>query len=60
MNKNLQGKVALVMGGTRGIGAAIVERLAREGASVAFTYAASAAAAKDLAETITASGGHAL
>lgn len=33
----LQGKVALVMGGTRGIGAGIVERLAEEGASVVFT-----------------------
>lgn len=60
MNNILQGKVALVMGGTRGIGAAIVERLAREGASVAFTYAASAGAAKDLAATIAASGGRAL
>ncbi|WP_395408116.1 3-oxoacyl-ACP reductase family protein [Pseudoduganella sp. UC29_106] len=60
MNKNLQGKVALVMGGTRGIGAAIVERLAREGASVAFTYAASAGTAQDLEATITASGGRAL
>jgi len=33
----LRGKVALVMGGTRGIGAGIVERLAEEGASVVFT-----------------------
>jgi 3-oxoacyl-[acyl-carrier protein] reductase len=57
---NLHGKVALVMGGTRGIGAAVVERLAREGASVAFTYAASAGAAHDLAATIAASGGRSL
>jgi NAD(P)-dependent dehydrogenase (short-subunit alcohol dehydrogenase family) len=34
----LAGKIALVTGGSRGIGAAIVERLAREGADVALTY----------------------
>ena len=37
----LEGKVALVQGGSRGIGAAIVRRLAREGAQVAFTYVSS-------------------
>ncbi|HLW26843.1 MAG TPA: SDR family oxidoreductase [Kiloniellales bacterium] len=43
------GKSALVLGGSRGIGAAIVRRLAADGAKVAFTYAASYAAAEELA-----------
>jgi 3-oxoacyl-[acyl-carrier protein] reductase len=38
MNRTLENKRALVTGGSRGIGAAIVLRLAREGANVAFTY----------------------
>ncbi len=41
MEREQQGKVALVLGGSRGIGAAIVARLAADGAQVAFTYAAS-------------------
>lgn len=41
MERDQEGKVALVLGGSRGIGAAIVERLARDGAQVAFTFAAS-------------------
>jgi 3-oxoacyl-[acyl-carrier protein] reductase len=44
----LAGKVAFVTGGSRGIGAAIVRRLAREGADVAFTYANSAKSAEAL------------
>jgi NAD(P)-dependent dehydrogenase (short-subunit alcohol dehydrogenase family) len=36
----LAGKVAFVTGGSRGIGAAIVRRLVRDGAAVAFSYAA--------------------
>ncbi|AWQ04274.1 SDR family oxidoreductase [Bordetella bronchiseptica] len=55
-----QGKVALVTGGTRGIGAAIVRRLAQRGAAVAFTYANSEQAAQDLARQLGASGGRAL
>jgi 3-oxoacyl-[acyl-carrier protein] reductase len=43
------GKVAVVLGGSRGIGAAIVERLALDGAKVVFTYAASADRAEALA-----------
>ncbi|NER82462.1 MAG: 3-oxoacyl-ACP reductase FabG [Leptolyngbya sp. SIO1D8] len=59
MNSNvidLSGKVALVTGGSRGIGRAIVEDLARSGATVAFTYVSSADKAKELeAELATAS-----
>ncbi|MFD4840684.1 3-oxoacyl-ACP reductase family protein [Achromobacter sp. NPDC058515] len=51
-----QGKAALVTGGTRGIGAAIVRRLAQQGADVAFTYAKSEQAAKDLAHELGATG----
>lgn len=51
-----QGKVALVTGGTRGIGAAIVRRLAQRGAAVAFTYASSDRAAAELARELGASG----
>lgn len=46
----LAGKRALVLGGSRGIGAAIVERLSADGASTAFTYGSSIEAAKALAE----------
>ncbi|OBF27800.1 oxidoreductase [Mycobacterium sp. ACS1612] len=45
----LSGKRALVTGGSRGIGAAIVERLLADGAEVAFTYASSAAPASSAA-----------
>ena len=58
--QNLSGKVALIQGGSRGIGAAIVKRLAAEGAAVAFTYVSSTAKAEELQNSITANGGKAL
>lgn len=58
--QTLNGKVALIQGGSRGIGAAIVQRLAAEGAAVAFTYVSSAAKAEALRDSITANGGKAL
>jgi 3-oxoacyl-[acyl-carrier protein] reductase len=59
MSNNLKGKVALVTGASRGIGRAIVERLTREGASVAVNFASQAAAAQKLVSEIAATGGKA-
>jgi len=59
-SQSLAGKVALVTGGSRGIGAAIVRRLSREGAAVVFSYAASAGAADTLVNEIETKGGRAL
>ncbi|MBU9765662.1 3-oxoacyl-ACP reductase FabG [Mycobacterium sp. TNTM28] len=53
----LAGRRALVTGGSRGIGAGIVRRLAADGAAVAFTYGASAEEADKLVAQLTADGG---
>jgi 3-oxoacyl-[acyl-carrier protein] reductase len=57
--KTLDGKIALVTGGARGIGAAIAERLATDGATVAINYSTSATEAKALADRICRNGGRA-
>jgi NAD(P)-dependent dehydrogenase (short-subunit alcohol dehydrogenase family) len=53
-------RVALVIGGSRGIGAAIVRRLARDGAAVGFTYAASADKSSEVVREVVSQGGKAL
>ena len=55
-NRKLLGKVAMVFGGSRGIGAAIVQRLAEDGADVALTYVSAANKAAEVVEAVEATG----
>ena len=60
MPKQLEGKIAFITGGSRGIGAAIAKRLAADGAKVAITYRKGADAAASVVKAIERAGGKAI
>jgi 3-oxoacyl-[acyl-carrier protein] reductase len=60
MSQTLKNKSALITGGSRGLGRAIAERLAADGAAVAITYNESSAKAEEVVRGIEAAGGRAL
>lgn len=60
LSRPLEGKVAMVTGGSRGIGAGIVRRLALDGAEVAFTYATSGARADTVSREVQELGGRSI
>jgi 3-oxoacyl-[acyl-carrier protein] reductase len=60
MSRKLEGKIALITGGSRGIGAGIAKRLAADGANVAITYTKGADAAAAVVKEIERAGGKAI
>src|SRR6202158_2747977 len=60
MSKKLEGKIALITGGSRGLGAPIAKRLAADGAKVAITYTKGADAAASVVKAIERAGGKAI